>query len=79
MNQQHSGMLVLEANERYFKGRPYLDRVEFVFSEQAGEMNGFTIQEKQTSPEQQTVFDERHVQYLSLNLKKEGASSAPKL
>ncbi|MEC1875397.1 SgrR family transcriptional regulator [Bacillus subtilis] len=72
VNQQHSGMLVLEANERYFKGRPYLDRVEFVFSEQAGEMNGFTIQEKQTCPEQQTVFDERHVQYLSLNLKKKG-------
>ncbi|MCY8717041.1 SgrR family transcriptional regulator [Bacillus spizizenii] len=70
---QHCGqMLVLEANERYFKGRPFLDRVEFVFSEQVGEMNGFTIQEKQTFSEQQTVFEERHVQYLSLNLKKKG-------
>ncbi|MCY7826788.1 ABC transporter substrate-binding protein, partial [Bacillus spizizenii] len=56
----------------YFKGRPFLDRVEFVFSEQVGEMNGFTIQEKQTFSEQQTVFEERHVQYLSLNLKKKG-------
>ncbi|MCY8071234.1 SgrR family transcriptional regulator [Bacillus inaquosorum] len=70
--QHHRQMLVLEANEHYFKGRPFLDRVEFVFSEQAGEMNGFTIQEKQTCPEQQIVFDERHVQYLSLNLKKKG-------
>lgn len=70
--QHHRQMLVLEANERYFKGRPFLDRVEFVFSGQAEEMNGFTIQEKQTCPEQQTVFDERHVQYLSLNLKKKG-------
>lgn len=49
-----------------------MDRVEFVFSEQVGEMNGFTIQEKQTFSEQQTVFEERHVQYLSLNLKKKG-------
>lgn len=72
VNQHHSRMLVLEANERYFKGRPFLDRVEFVFSEQAGEMNGFTIQENQTGPDRQTVFDERHVQYLSLNLKKNG-------
>ncbi|MCY8202172.1 ABC transporter substrate-binding protein [Bacillus sp. N12A5] len=70
--QHHGRMLVLEANERYFKERPFLDRVEFVFSEQAGEMNGFTIQEKQPCPERQTVFDERHVQYLSLNLKKKG-------
>ncbi|RPK07297.1 hypothetical protein BSBH6_00921 [Bacillus subtilis] len=72
VNQHHSRMLVLEANERYFKGRPFFDRVEFVFSEQAEEINGFTIQEKQTCPDRQTVFDERHVQYLSLNLKKEG-------
>ncbi len=72
VNRHCDQMLVLKANERYFKGRPFLDRVEFVFSEQAREMNGFTIQEKLACSDRQTVFEERHVQYLSLNLKKKG-------
>ncbi|MDQ7724957.1 SgrR family transcriptional regulator [Bacillus halotolerans] len=77
--QHDEHMLILQANERYFKGRAFLDRIEFVFSEQADDMYGFTLREKQKPSERQTVFEERHVQYLSLNLRKKGPLQHPGL
>ncbi|MCY7845481.1 SgrR family transcriptional regulator [Bacillus haynesii] len=67
-------ILMLEAHERYFKGRAFLDRIELWYMD--GDVSSVDYGFYMEKEEQNRVWDkwheERNVQYLSLNANKSG-------
>ncbi|MCY8756678.1 SgrR family transcriptional regulator [Bacillus haynesii] len=67
-------ILTLEAHERYFKGRAFLDRIELWYMD--GDVSsvdyGFYMKKEEQNRVCDKWYEERNVQYLSLNANKSG-------